>query len=99
MNKKRAYEMLDQLSGGWTLNGDGHLEKLYKFNDFARALDFVNKIGTIAETQDHHPDLYLGWGKCRVEIWTHLINGLTDSDFVLAAKSDRAFDELQAKNT
>ena len=91
--------MLGQLKDGWTLNRGGHLEKLYRFNDFAGTLDFVNKIGAIAETQNHHPDLYLAWGKCRVEIWTHLINGLTESDFVLAAKSDRAFDELQAKNT
>ena len=98
MNKEKAHEMLGQLDGGWNLPRDGHIEKRYKFNNFARALDFANKIGAIAETQDHHPDLYLAWGKCRVEIWTHLINGLTESDFVLAAKSDRAFNELQAEN-
>ena len=90
--------MLGQLEDGWILNRDGHLEKLYKFNNFAHALDFVNNIGAIAEAQDHHPDIYLTWGKCRVEIWTHLINGLTESDFFLAAKSDRTYNELQAKN-
>ena len=91
--------MLSLLDSGWSLNRDGHLERLYKFKNFARALAFVNKIGAVAETEDHHPDLYLGWGKCRVEIWTHLINGLSESDFFLAAKSDRAFKQLQASNT
>ena len=98
-NKKKADEMLGLLEDGWILNRDGHLEKQYKFKDFARALAFVNKIGAVAESEGHHPDLYLAWGKCRVEIWTHLINGITESDFFLAAKSDRAFNELQAAKT
>jgi 4a-hydroxytetrahydrobiopterin dehydratase len=66
-----------------------------KFKNFARALAFVNKIGAVAEAEDHHPDLYLAWGKCRVEIWTHIVNGLLESDFYLAAKSDRVFNRMQ----
>ena len=86
----RAQELLSQLDS-WHINTSGHLERNYKFADFARALEFVNIVGAIAEAEGHHPDLYLSWGKCRVEIWTHAIQGLTESDFFLAAKADRAF--------
>ena len=99
MDKNKAEEMLGLLEDGWSLNRDGHLEKEYKFKNFARALAFVNKVGAVAEEENHHPDLYLAWGKCRVEIWTHVINGLAESDFFLAAKSDRAFKDLQTANT
>ena len=88
----RAQSLLKELERGWTINNDGHLERLYTFKDFAQALAFVNKVGAIAEAEGHHPDLYLAWGKCKVEIWSHKINGLTDSDFYLAAKADREFE-------
>jgi len=94
IDQAKAEVMLKQLEGGWTINRDGHLEKLYKFRDFARALAFVNSIGAVAEAEAHHPDLYLSWGKCRVEIWTHRINGLAESDFFLAAKLEREFENL-----
>lgn len=84
-------ELLEQLEQGWVLNADGHIERLYEFKNFAEALDFVNKVGAIAEDEGHHPDLYLAWGRCKVEIWTHKIHGLTESDFYLAAKADRVF--------
>ncbi len=87
----KVEELLGQLEQGWALNGDGHIERLYEFKDFAEALDFVNKVGAIAEQEGHHPDLYLAWGRCKVEIWTHKIRGLTESDFYLAAKADRVF--------
>jgi 4a-hydroxytetrahydrobiopterin dehydratase len=87
----RVQTLLTQLESGWQLNANGHLERLYTFKDFAQALDFVNKVGAVAEAEGHHPDLHLAWGKCTVEIWTHKINGLTESDFFLAAKADRAF--------
>ena len=96
MKRAKALEMLDHLDSGWSINDDGHLERLYKFKDFARALAFVNNVGAVAEEEDHHPDIYLAWGKCRVEIWTHLINGLTESDFFLAAKFDREFNRFRA---
>ena len=87
----KAQALLEQLDQGWTLNSEGHLEREYSFKNFAEALDFVNKVGAIAEEQGHHPDLHLAWGKCKVEIWTHKIQGLTESDFFFAAKADRAY--------
>src|SRR6266700_2526783 len=67
-----------------------HIEKEFRFPDFKTALDFTNRIGAVAEEQGHHPDIYLAWGKVGVKIWTHKIDGLTESDFILAAKIDRA---------
>jgi len=96
MERAKAEEMLKQLERGWQLNKDGHLERLYTFKDFAEALNFVNKVGAVAEAEGHHPDLYLAWGKCKVELWTHKINGLTESDFYMAAKADRAFQSFKA---
>jgi len=89
MEASKAQEMLKQLGSGWQLNKDGHLERLYTFKDFAQALDFVNKVGAIAEEQGHHPDLFLTWGRAEVKIFTHKIDGLTESDFILAAKIDQ----------
>jgi len=96
MEREKAEEMLKQLDSGWTLNKDGHLERLYTFKDFAQALAFVNKVGAVAEEEGHHPDLYLAWGKCKIELWTHKIKGLTESDFYMAAKSDREFQPFRA---
>jgi len=96
MERAKAEGMLKQLERGWQLNKDGHLERLYTFKDFAQALSFVNKVGAVAETEGHHPDLYLAWGKCKVELWIHKIDGLTESDFYMAAKADRAFEAFRA---
>jgi 4a-hydroxytetrahydrobiopterin dehydratase len=82
-------KLLDQL-GGWEAVNDHHLAKEFRFEDFALALAFVNRVGEIAEEQGHHPDLHLSWGLVRIEIWTHAIDGLTESDFILAAKIDAA---------
>jgi 4a-hydroxytetrahydrobiopterin dehydratase len=78
-----------ELGGGWQVAEERQLEKEYRFKDFREALSFTNKIGELAEAQGHHPDIYLAWGKVKLIIWTHKINGLTESDFVLAAKADR----------
>jgi 4a-hydroxytetrahydrobiopterin dehydratase len=78
-----------ELKPDWQLVGEHHLEKEFKFKDFREALEFTNRVGELAEAQGHHPDIYLGWGKVRLTIWTHKIDGLTESDFVLAAKVDR----------
>jgi len=86
--------LLAQLDG-WTVVTDHHLEKTYRVKNFARALTLVNRIGAIAEEQNHHPDLTLAWGRVGVTIWTHKIKGLTESDFVFAAKCDRAFAEME----
>lgn len=80
-------ELLGQIDGWHVVDGH-HLEKEYRFPDFLQALAAVNRIGALAEEQGHHPDLYLAWGKVKVVIWTHKIDGLTESDFILAAKSD-----------
>ncbi|MBI4023490.1 MAG: 4a-hydroxytetrahydrobiopterin dehydratase [Verrucomicrobia bacterium] len=73
---------------GWTVVDEHHLSKAFKFPDFATALAFVNRVGELAEGVGHHPDLHLAWGKVVVTIWTHKINGLTESDFIFAAKTD-----------
>lgn len=91
MAREEAEQLLEQLDRGWSINDKGHLARQYTFKDFAGALAFVNRVGAVAEQEGHHPDLYLSWGKCRVELWTHKIKGLTKSDFYMAAKSDREF--------
>ena len=88
---ERAQALLRELDPGWSLNAQGHLERAYGFADFAQAMRFANKLAEVAESEGHHPDLHIAWGRCRVEIWTHKIGGLTESDFYLAAKADRAF--------
>jgi 4a-hydroxytetrahydrobiopterin dehydratase len=80
-----------QLGGGWDVVGEHHLEKTYRFKNFRQALEFTNAIGQIAEEQGHHPDIGLAWGRVAVTLWTHKVGGLTESDFVLAAKVDRAY--------
>ena len=87
---------MQQFGQGWKLNGKRHLERRYTFKDFAQALAFVKKVGAVAEAEGHHPDLYLAWGKCKIEIWSHKIKGLTKSDFVLAAKAERKFKPFRA---
>ncbi len=82
-------DLHEQLGGGWSVIEEHHLEKEFTFPDFAEALAFTNAAGAIAEEQGHHPDIYLSWGKVRITIWTHKIDGLTRSDFVLAAKIDQ----------
>ncbi len=78
-----------QLDPGWQVLEQHHLEKEYRFKNFRDALAFANRVGELAEEQNHHPDIYVAWGKVRIAIWTHKIDGLTESDFVFAAKSDQ----------
>ena len=87
---KELQALSTKLGNGWTVAKEHHLEKEFTFKDFREALDFTNRVGEIAESQNHHPDIYLTWGKVRVTIWTHKIDGLTESDFVLAAKIQAA---------
>jgi 4a-hydroxytetrahydrobiopterin dehydratase len=91
MEADEAERLLSRLDDGWNVVETHHLERTFEFPDFAEALAFTNTIGEIAEEQGHHPDIYLAWGRVGVEIWTHKIDGLTESDFVLAAKFDRAY--------
>ena len=78
-----------ELGGGWQVVAGHHLEKEYRFKDFREALAFTNRVGELAESQGHHPDIHLAWGKVKLTVWTHKVDGLTESDFVLAAKADR----------
>ena len=81
-------ELFEQLSEGWRVIEEHHLEKEYKFKDFKSALVYVNKVGELAEAQGHHPDIYLSWGKVKLTTWTHKIHGLHKNDFIFAAKAD-----------
>jgi 4a-hydroxytetrahydrobiopterin dehydratase len=81
--------LLAQLTG-WRVVEEHHLSKEYKFKNFADALAFVNRVGTVAEAEGHHPDISFGWGYARIEIHTHAIGGLSESDFILAARIDAA---------
>ena len=74
---------------GWDIVNEHHLHRRFEFPDFVQALAFVNRVGELAEQQGHHPDIYLTWGKVEITIWTHKIDGLTESDFILAAKIDK----------
>ena len=87
--KGAALETLHRELPDWDVIEEHHLCRTFRFPDFQKALDFVNRAGAIAEEQAHHPDILLAWGKAEVTIYTHKINGLTESDFVLAAKIDR----------
>lgn len=73
----------------WDVLNEHHLHREFKFPDFKQALAFVNRVGDLAEQQGHHPDILLKWGKAEVTLWTHKIDGLTESDFIMAAKIDR----------
>jgi len=73
----------------WQVVADHHLTRSFSFHDFAAALAFVNQVGELADTEGHHPDIYLSWGKVRIDLWTHKIDGLSEADFVLAAKIDQ----------
>ncbi len=80
----------NQLDDGWEVINGHHLKKEYLFDDFRQALEFTKRIGELAESEGHHPDIYLTWGKVELMVWTHKIDGLTESDFIFAAKADEA---------
>lgn len=88
MERDEIAKLLPELDQWEVVNGH-HLKKNYKFADFRESLAFVNRVGELAEEQGHHPDICFGWGSAEISIWTHKINGLTESDFILAAKIDQ----------
>jgi 4a-hydroxytetrahydrobiopterin dehydratase len=77
-----------ELHRDWRVVDEHHLEREFTFDDFRQALDFVNEVGELAEEQGHHPDIYLSYGKVKIQLWTHKIKGLHENDFILAAKID-----------
>ena len=85
---------LNQLTHPWSMTSEGHLEGVFKFKNFVQAMNFANKLTEIAEVENHHPDLHIRWGQCRVEIWTHTIKGVSESDFIFAAKSESVYTKL-----
>jgi 4a-hydroxytetrahydrobiopterin dehydratase len=85
---KKLEEMTRKLGGDWKIRNGRELEKEYKFKDFMGALAFTNRVAAVAEQEGHHPEIALGWGHVKLTIWTHIINGLSEADFVLAAKAD-----------
>jgi 4a-hydroxytetrahydrobiopterin dehydratase len=89
-----THEQIAPLSAqleGWQVEDDKKLIKSFKVKNWVEAVDFVNRISPVAEAENHHPDLYVRWGEVRVYLWTHKIDGLTESDFYMAAKIDRVF--------
>jgi len=89
MTKAEAQKHLLNLPG-WLLS-DNKIEKEYKFKTYLEGLDFANKIGHIAEEQDHHPDILIGWRKVKLSLTTHSIKGLSENDFIMAAKAEEAY--------
>ncbi len=93
LTEEQIQELLPQLHD-WEVNdvnGMKRLEKVFKFKNFAQALEFTNKIGAVAEEEDHHPLIITEWGKVTINWWTHKIGGLHKNDFIMAAKSDEIF--------
>lgn len=84
-------DLYQQLSGEWNLVDDHHLTRDYTFDDFQEALDFTNRVGEMSEAQGHHPEIYLTWGKVTLSVYTHAIDGLTESDFIWAAKAESLY--------
>ena len=89
MKGQALAELLKKLGNNWAVINEHHLEKEFTFKNFREALAFTNKVGELAEAQGHHPDIGLSWGRVKITIWTHKIDGLTESDFIMAAKIDR----------
>jgi 4a-hydroxytetrahydrobiopterin dehydratase len=85
---KELKKLQEELNNEWSVVDEHHLKKEFSFPDFQQALDFTVKIGALAEEEGHHPDILLAYGKVEITMWTHKIDGLTESDFILAAKID-----------
>ena len=90
LDRAEIESYLADLGHEWRVVDDHHLEKEFRFVDFKEALAYTNRVGELAERIGHHPDIYLAWGKVRLTVWTHKIDGLHEADFVFAAKADRA---------
>lgn len=89
MEGEAIKQLHQQLGGDWKVVQEHHLEKTYTFDSFRQALDFTRKVGELAEEENHHPEIYLSFKKVKLTLWTHKIDGLSESDFVFAAKVDK----------
>lgn len=90
LSRAQFTPLLAQLEG-WQVEDDRMLVKVFRFKNFVEAVEFVNAIMPVAEAENHHPDLHVSWGQVRVDLWTHKIKGLSEADFVMAAKIDRVY--------
>ena len=88
LTEQQIKPLIGELGNKWQVIDNHHLTRDYEFPNFKTAWDYTNRVGELAEEQGHHPDIYLAWGKVTLTIWTHKIDGLTESDFVFAAKAD-----------
>ena len=88
LTSEEILSLIEQINDDWKVIADHHIEREFKFSNFQTALDFVNQAGKICEDEAHHADFELSWGRVKVMIWTHKIDGLAESDFFLAAKID-----------
>jgi 4a-hydroxytetrahydrobiopterin dehydratase len=93
MKQEEAEALLPQVNAGWKMVEGKKLQRQFSFGDFLGAMAFVNHVAKIAETEGHHPDIYIFYNKVRLELWTHASNGLTENDFILAAKIDEIHDK------
>lgn len=91
LRRQQIASFLEKLKSGWKVVNGHHLEKEFLFEDFSTALEFVNAIGELSEKKKHHPDLHLSWGKVKILLFTHKINGLTENDFQLASDIEQLF--------
>jgi 4a-hydroxytetrahydrobiopterin dehydratase len=91
-------ERISQQVPEWNVMNEHHIVRKFTFPDFRQALAFVNRVGELAEQQGHHPDILLAWGKAEITLWTHKIDGLSESDFIMAAKIDLLYQERAASH-
>lgn len=96
LSADQVTSLLAQLQG-WAVEENKKLTKSFRFKNFVQAVEFVNALTPVAEEEGHHPDLYVKWGEVRVYLWTHKIDGLTESDFVMAAKIERVYTGRQIR--
>ncbi len=89
LEKEEADELLQKVHDWQMADGEHHITRTFKFNNFVSALDFVNKVGKLAEDEGHHPDITFGWGYATVVLYTHKIKGLHENDFIMAAKTEQ----------
>lgn len=91
LTAEESAPLLAQLAGWAIERAEGHdqLVKALRFRNFVQAVDFVNRVTPVAEAEGHHPDLLVSWGRVRIQLWTHVAGGLTENDFILAAKIDK----------
>ena len=91
MAEAECKKFLNELGQSWELAEGKRIEKSFRFKNFKEALAFVERVGTMAESEGHHPDVFLSWGLVRIALWTHKIGGLSESDFIIAAKCDKIY--------